>query len=158
VAVSIRPATLSDADQVARLTCHLGYEVATEDVADRLSRALVREDQRLLIAEIDGQPAGWIQVGVADSIETGPFAVINGLVVDRSVRSQGVGRLLLAQAEAWAKERGLTTIRLWSTVSRERAHAFYERYGYQKVKTQYAFAKSLDDSSPSLTRFTPRVE
>jgi GNAT superfamily N-acetyltransferase len=158
VAVSIRPATLADADQVARLTSHLGYEVSIEDIADRLSRALARENHLLLIAEIDGMPAGWIHVGVADYIETGLFAVINGLVVDRSVRSQGVGRLLLAQAEAWAKERGLTTIRLWSTVSRERAHAFYERYGYQKVKTQYAFAKSLDDSPQPLTRFTPRVE
>jgi GNAT superfamily N-acetyltransferase len=158
VAVSIRPATFADADQVARLTSHLGYEVSIEEVAGRLSRALARGDQRLLIAEVDGMPAGWIHVGLADYIETGPFAVINGLVVDRGVRSQGVGRLLLEQAEAWARERGLTTIRLWSTVSRERAHAFYERNGYQKVKTQHAFAKSLDDSARPLTRFTPRVE
>jgi GNAT superfamily N-acetyltransferase len=156
--VSIRPATLADADHVASLTSHLGYEVAAEDVADRLSRTLAREDQRLLIAEMDGKPAGWIHVGVADYIETGPFAVINGLVVDRGVRSQGIGRLLLAQAEAWARERGLATIRLWSTVSRERAHAFYERAGYQKIKTQYAFAKSLDGSPAVFTRFTPRVE
>lgn len=156
--VSIRPATLADAAAVATLTSHLGYDVATGDVTDRLTRALAREDQRLLIAEKDGRPAGWIHVGVADYIETGPSGVINGLVVARGARSQGIGRLLLAQAEAWARERGLTTIRLWSTVSRERAHAFYERHGYQKVKTQYAFAKALGDGSPPLTRFSPRVE
>ena len=133
----------TNAGEISRLTGHLGYEVSPADVSARLSRMLGREDQQFLVAELNGRPVGWIHVGVAEYIETGAFAAVNGLVVDRDVRSRGVGQLLLERAEEWARDRGVPLIRLWSTTSREGAHRFYERQGYMKIKMQYAFVKSL---------------
>ena len=157
--VLIRTARADDADAIVRLTADLGYDVAPADAAARLSRMLTRADQEFLVAEIEGRPVGWIHLGVVEYIETGAFAVINGLVVDSRDRGQGIGRLLLERAEDWAKERGVSIVRLWSTTSRERAHRFYERLGYTRIKTQYSFAKAVGaDRHQGFDALIPRVE
>lgn len=157
--VLIRTARASDADEIVRLTADLGYDVAPADAAARLSRILTRADQQFLVAEFDGRPVGWLHLGVVEYIETGAFAVINGLVVDSSCRGQGIGRLLLEWAEDWATKQGVSIVRLWSTTSRERAHRFYERLGYTKIKTQYSFAKAVGaDRQQDFGALIPRVE
>jgi GNAT superfamily N-acetyltransferase len=157
--VSIRDARPADAEAISRLTAHLGYDVPASDVADRLSRILPRSDHQFFIAEDAGLPIGWLHMAVVEYIETGAFAVINGLVVDRDVRGVGVGTLLLERAEQWAIERNLPFVRLWSTTSRDRAHRFYERNGYVKIKTQYAFIKSVAPDGPQqFGGLVPRID
>lgn len=158
MAVVVRAATLSDARDIARLTIQLGYELDEATAAERLSRLLPREDQRFLVALVDGGVAGWLHVALAECVETGAFAVIAGLVVDRVHRREGVGRMLMDEAEHWAADRGCPVVRLWSTAARTAAHRFYERLGYRKVKTQYSFVKVLGASTDDLSRFVPRVE
>jgi GNAT superfamily N-acetyltransferase len=63
--------------------------------------------------------------------------------VDERNRGAGVGRALVSAAEEWAKESGLATIRVRSRIERDRAHKFYERDGYTRLKTQYVFEKPL---------------
>jgi GNAT superfamily N-acetyltransferase len=72
-----------------------------------------------------------------------PQTEIGGLVVDESYRRRGVGRLLMEQAERWAREKGCGAICLRSNVVRKDAHAFYERIGYSNVKTSRVFHKIL---------------
>lgn len=86
---------------------------------------------------------GWVHVEERRLIESEPRAEINGLVVDETCRSRGVGRVLLEHAEQWARERGFRSVVLRSNVIRGRAHAFYERLGYQVFKTQKVFRKPL---------------
>jgi GNAT superfamily N-acetyltransferase len=150
---------MPDAHDVARLTGQLGYETSPAEAVARLTRILAKWDQRVLIAEADGRAVGWLHAAIAEFIEAEPFAVIAGLVVDRDYRRQGIGRLLIEAAEAWARERGCSLIRLWSSVARSDAHRFYERLGYANVKTQHAFAKALDAAGQQqMTRARPRVE
>jgi GNAT superfamily N-acetyltransferase len=159
VAVSIRTARASDARQIAELTVQLGYEVDGSAVAERLSRFLSRRDQEFLVAEHDGRILGWVQALIAESIETGPFVLIAGLVVAGSHRRQGIGRLLMAQAEAWAMKHGHSIVRLWSSATRTAAHRFYEALGYTNLKTQYAFVKSIDPAGQeTLLRLVPDVD
>jgi len=68
---------------------------------------------------------------------------LNGLVVDDKRRSLGAGAMLLAAAERWAKSQGCKSVSVRSNVIRGRAHAFYERHGYEHYKTQKAFRKIL---------------
>ncbi len=58
MATSVRLARVLDAGVIARLTTQLGYEPETSLVEARLSRILSREDQRFLMAEVDGRPVG----------------------------------------------------------------------------------------------------
>ena len=100
-------------------------------------------DHALFVAESDGRLAGWLQVSFPRIFETPASAEIAGLVVDENRRGAGIGPLLLAAAEGWARNRGCRAIRVRSNVVRERAHRFYEREGYGRMKTEQVFEKPL---------------
>jgi GNAT superfamily N-acetyltransferase len=155
---SIRPAQRSDARAIAELTMQLGYEVAPPLVAERLARMLAQGDQQFLVAETDGDVVGWVHVDTIEYIETGRFAVIGGLVVDRHHRKKSLGRQLMTAAETWAREHGCSIVRLWSSAFRADSHRFYEHLGYVNIKTQYSFVKALDPAGEDAIRgFVPRV-
>jgi GNAT superfamily N-acetyltransferase len=156
--LSIRPARRSDADDIARLTTQLGYDVVTSDVGARLERILARPDQAFFIAAIDGHAAGWLHVAVAEYVEAERFVVVAGLVVDSRHRRQGVGTALVQHAEQWAATQGCSIVRLWSTSTRAGAHRFYERLGFTNVKTQFSFVKPLDGAAADVKKFVPRVD
>ena len=158
MAISIRLARVSDAEDVARLTAQLGYQVELPALKARLSRILARTDQRFFIAEIDGRPAGWLHAAVSDYVEAETFALIGGLVVDAQHRGKGIGTLLMQQAEDWCRQQGCSIVRLSSSISRAAAHRFYEHLGYTNIKTQYAFVKSFDPERQDLSGFVPRVD
>ena len=66
-----------------------------------------------------------------------------GVCTESPSTSTGVGAALLAVAEDWARAQGFSTMRLRSNVIRERAHRFYEREGYRRIKSQAVFRKPL---------------
>jgi ribosomal protein S18 acetylase RimI-like enzyme len=157
-AVTIRRARPADADAIAGLASQLGYSAEPSAVADRLSRVLARSDQEFLVADHEERRVGWIHMLVSEYVEADAFVVIGGLVVDREYRNQGIGRRLLAKAEEWAAQHGCSVVRLSSSVQRTDAHAFYERAGYTKLKTQYSFAKAIGAVDPeALQAFVPNV-
>ena len=157
--VPVRIARLSDANDIARLTWQLGYEVDTPTVSARLSRILARQDQRFMVAELEDRLVGWVHAIVWEFVETGPFVVLGGLVVDRTLRRKGIGRTLVIKAEEWAVEQGSAVVRLWSSVARTEAHRFYEQLGYSNIKSQYSFVKSIDPAGPGdFSGFIPRVD
>jgi len=157
--ISVRTGCESDAEAVANLTVQLGYEVTPAVAKERLARILARTDQRFFIAEDDGRPVAWLHAIKGEYLEADPFVMIAGLVVDRTCRSRGIGRMLMDHAEQWAKEQHCSLVRLSSSAGRVAAHRFYERLGYTVVKTQYAFAKSFDaDAASKITRLAPRID
>ncbi len=157
--VTIRVARATDAGEIAQLTTQLGYELTDADAADRLSRVLLRDDQRFFVADLDGRAVGWVHVVRAEYVDAEAFVVIGGLVVDRSYRRLGIGRALMDRAEAWARERGCSVVRLSSSATRTAAHRFYEGLGYTNIKIQYSFIKPLNPAAAARVRtFVPRVD
>jgi len=137
----IRAAQPNDAVAIAALMRQLGYDVPEAAIAGRLQR---RGERREVFVAVRGERvAGWIAVCTDEPFVEGLSAQIEGLVVDETTRSSGIGAELLAAAEAWARERGCPFMRLQSNVVRERAHVFYRRYGYEAIKRQYHLRKSL---------------
>jgi GNAT superfamily N-acetyltransferase len=156
---TIRPARLSDASEIAQLTTQLGYDLTEADAADRLSRLLLRDDQRFFVADVDGRAVGWVHVLFVEYVDAEAFVVIGGLVVDRNHRRLGVGRALMKRAEVWAGERGCAMVRLTSSATRAAAHRFYEALGYTNIKTQYSFVKPLNPAAAARVRsFVPRLD
>jgi GNAT superfamily N-acetyltransferase len=142
--ITIREATPSDAPRLAPLSGQLGYPSTPDEVAARLAPILSDPQHVIFIAEQNhGEISGWVDVFVMRTIGADPRAEIAGLVVDESCRSQGIGRLLMARAEEWAREEGCAAVSLRSNVIRERAHEFYERLGYRLIKTQRSYRKML---------------
>lgn len=157
--MNTRSARIGDAAAVAALVTQLGYDAAPAEVAARLARLLARTDQTFIVAEQDGRLLGWVHVELTEYVDSGTFAVIGGLVVDRAFRRQGIGAALMGEAESWARGRGCTVMRLWSSTTRTPAHRFYAGLGYVQVKTQYSFAKPLSPGGAEMAgRLVPRVE
>ena len=145
-APAIRQARPGDAAELARLSTQLGYPMAPSVAAAQLAEVAGHADHALLVAETTDGLAGWIQVSVPRIFESPSAAEIAGLIVDEAARGEGVGPRLLRAAEDWAHARGCRAIRVRSNVVRARAHAFYEREGYRKVKVQQVFEKRIRDS------------
>ena len=157
--ISIRAARLDDAVSIAQLNGQLGYALTAGDAAARLSKILSKRDHRFLIAEADGTALGWIHAALSDHLDTDTCVIIEGLVVDRNHRGEGIGKRLLAQAEEWGEASGCSLVRLRSTSTRTKAHRFYEHLGYTNIKTQYSFAKGLDEAGrDAVKRLAPRVD
>lgn len=144
MSVEIRAARLEDADELADLTTQLGYPSDTSRIVERLGPILASPNDAVLVAvdEAD-RPIGWVHVAIQLALELSDVGDLGGLVVGEGHRSAGVGRALLERAEAWARERGVSVLQVRSRVTRERAHAFYEREGYERIKTSYVFHKRL---------------
>jgi GNAT superfamily N-acetyltransferase len=140
------------------LTSELGYDLRAAD-AERVRRIISRDDQQFLVAEVDGRPVAWVHAAISEWVESERFAVVGGLVVDKTHRRHGIARMLMEHVEAWAVQQECFIIRLSSSSTRTGAHRFYEQLGYKNVKTQYAFAKALKSGGEKfLNRFVPRVD
>ena len=140
----VRRARSSDIPQLALLAGQLGYPSSEDEIRVRLAGIEAAPEHALFIAEsADGKLAGFLNVYVMRTIDSDARTEIAALVVDDAHRSLGVGKVLIEQAEAWARENGCRAIGLRSNVIRERAHRFYERLGYEHYKTQKTFRKTL---------------
>lgn len=141
---TIRTARSYDAPAIAELCGELGYPTTRQQMVKRLAAIEGLVDGRVFVAEDpEGRVIAWLQVALAAQLCDDACAEVCGLVVAESARGHGVGRQLVDAAEAWARTRGAARIRVRSRQERERAHEFYERAGYARVKTQVVFSKPL---------------
>lgn len=143
----IRPMAPADAGQVAELVTQLGYPSSPSQLARRFALVADRPDHGVLVAVApDGAVLGVIHLRVAGLLEMEPTAVIESLVIDERARGRGIGGQLVAAAEQWARARGVGAVWVRSNVTRVAAHRFYERLGYTRVTTSFAFTKPLPSS------------
>jgi GNAT superfamily N-acetyltransferase len=141
--MTIRPVQLSDAAAVAKLSGELGYPVSCDAMESRIRFVQACSDRAALVACVEDEVVGWIDVAIAHHLQSGPYVEIGGLVVSSSVRSRGIGAELVAAAEKWALDRGVPEVLVRSQIAREAAHRFYERLGYSRAKTSAVFRKTL---------------
>ena len=142
----VREARPGDEAELARLCGQLGFPMTEREAVQQLAVIAGHADHALFVAASPVGLAGWLQISVRRMFETPATAEIAALVVDEDRRGGGIGRLLVAAAEGWARGRGCRTIRVRSNVLSQRAHHFYEREGYERVKIQQVFDKALRES------------
>lgn len=139
----IRQGRPRDSDTIAELLNDLGYEVTAADVRRRL-QALNKAGEPVLVAERVRRVIGCLTWHVTPVVHRPrPVGRITMLVVAEAERGAGVGTLLVEAAEALLSERGCGLLEVTSNVRRMRAHAFYERLGFER--TSYRFAKLLQE-------------
>ncbi len=140
--VHVREVAVGDAAAVVRLAAELGYALDESATRERIARPA--PGFVTLVAQADdGAVVGMISATERTSLVAGHRVDIESLVVTDARRSGGIGAVLLAAAEAWARERNAPRVCLHSNVLRERAHGFYLAHAYTHVKAQYFFEKRL---------------
>ena len=140
----LRVARPSDAPVVALLLAELGYPCSREDAATRIEATAAHEDQQLWLAERGGRTLGLLALDFMFYLPLGSTTCrITALVVDPGARRAGVGRFLVRQAEALAREAQASRIELTSAPHRDEAHAFYRACGYRDGALR--FVKAIGD-------------
>lgn len=138
----VRDARPADAEAIAALIVALGYDVNETDVRKRLA-AFKRGGEPALVA-VRERLVGVLSWHVTPVLHRPrPVGRITMLVVDEKLRGSGIGALLVAEAEGRLAARGCGLVEVTSNRKRLRAHAFYERLGYER--TSYRFGKLLAD-------------
>lgn len=143
--IQLRAPSTADARSIAALSSELGYEVAPDSMADRVSALLGNRDHHIVVAEVDNEVAGWIQVHAFHFLESGFRAEIVGLVVGAKFRRIGIGRLLVNDAIRWSVSCGAEALVVRSNVVRKESHQFYPSVGFELAKTQAVYRKQLRD-------------
>jgi GNAT superfamily N-acetyltransferase len=138
----IRPATAGDAEALAELATQLGYPTPPAEIVARLGT--IGPGAAVLVA-CDGanRAVAWGHVELRQTLVEPLSAQVMGLVVADGNRSAGIGRQLLAALEAWAMAHGCRRMLVGTRVTRDRAHRFYGREGYEVLKTSYFLLKPL---------------
>ena len=133
-----------DYEKIAELAEQLHYPSTGNQVKARLDEMANSNQHGVYVAELPGgQIGGWIGLYIFRSVEQDSCAGISGLIIDQQVRSRGIGKELEAAAESWARSKGCKAISVHSNVTRERAHQFYARNGFEHIKTQKYLFKTL---------------
>lgn len=144
-----RPATAADALSLSALAAQVFLDTyATNGVTAALAReagtayapqvfeARLRDPTvELLVATVGDRMMSFIDIAFATSC---PVPGVQGaevfrLYVQRPFLRRGLGRALIAMAEASARARGLNAVWLTAWVGNDRALAFYEALGYRDI-------------------------
>jgi GNAT superfamily N-acetyltransferase len=115
------------------------YEEEWAQIRAQLLAILQDANTALLLAEAAGQIVGLAEIYLRRD-EANPLTVqhtyshLQSLIVTERWRGRGVGARLMAVAEAWARKRGATELRLDAWEFAAGPLPFYEALGYQTVK------------------------
>src|SRR5262245_4416681 len=139
---SIRAATARDAPEIARLLTALGHPTAAEPTAQRWSEWSAAGNAALVASDGSEQLQGVVTLHRMTVLHRPrPVGRITALIVDEKARGRGIGRALVAAAEASLTREGCGLLEITSNFRLAQAHAFYAHLGYET--TSVRFAKSL---------------
>lgn len=140
--VVFRPATRADLPSIVRM-------LAEDDLGSRRERfeeplpasyyeAFEQIDSdpnhELIVAELDGEVIGTLHLMFLPSVsfQGGLRAQVESVRVEEKYRGRGIGREMMKWAIEKAQARGAHLVQLTTHKSREDAHRFYERLGFEK--------------------------
>jgi aminoglycoside 6'-N-acetyltransferase I len=153
--IQIRPAHLSDLDQLVPLREALWPESSGEEHAQELR--LILEDKAALaltmpliifVAEAnDGTLVGFLEVGLRSHADgcnpSRPVGYIEGWYVTEGHRQRGAGRKLLANAEDWARTHKCVEMASDALIDNELSQHAHEALGYEVVDRCVHYRKRL---------------
>jgi GNAT superfamily N-acetyltransferase len=133
--VEIREAKKTDFNEIYPLFEQLWPAKAIN--RPELEKAFVRgaesDNDEFFRAMLDDKIIGFCAYAIVINLwQEGRIGYIYAMVVDEKYRGQGVGTKLIRAALGKAQEQGLKRMELDSGFPRERAHAFYQRLGFEK--------------------------
>lgn len=124
-AAKIRAAEDADVPALIALWEACGLTRPWNDPVADIAFARQGPNSDVLVAERGGRIVASVMVG-HDGHRGGVYYVST----DPALRGQGLGRLIMAAAEAWLKERGVPKLNLLVRTSNTGVIGFYERLGY----------------------------
>ena len=135
--VIVREVRLEDAAAIAEVNREaLGYDFPLESTQDQLARIIKAPNVVLFVADDGQEVLGYIQLSDYENTYHRPLKNLITLAISPRHQRRGVGRLLLAAGEEWARADGACGVRLVTGQNRVDARKFYAANGYEVRKEQ----------------------
>jgi ribosomal protein S18 acetylase RimI-like enzyme len=103
--------------------------------ADHWRQGIGQEKATTFVCEADSKIVGFASVAIVQDTHSlfqhSPFGRVGSVSVEPEHQGKGVGRTLMLCAERWARERGVTDIRLHVWEFNQRALSLYAELGYE---------------------------
>jgi aminoglycoside 6'-N-acetyltransferase I len=122
--------------------------LATHDAETREYFARRLSTPIVLVAELDGRVVGFLELDFrkyAPGCESSPVPFIEGWHVEPAFQRRGLGRALVAAAEARARAMGHHEIASDSDIENADGIAAHRALGYEEIERVVCFRRSLDD-------------
>lgn len=151
----IRPAQLSDLNQLASMFSALWPQASVEEHARELQLLLGGEADLVLTMPLDifvaeasaGRLVGFLEVDLRSHADgcnpSHPVGYIEGWYVVQDYRHRGLGRQLLAEAEAWARRHRCVEIASDVVIDNLLSQRVHEALGYEVVDRCVHYRKKL---------------
>jgi aminoglycoside 6'-N-acetyltransferase I len=116
-----------------------------QEIADLLAKP--GETLNLIARDDDGHALGFLEASIrhdyVNGCKTSPVAFLEGIFVWPAARGQGVARALVAEAEAWARQRRLSEFASDAPVENSASQAMHEALGFEETQRVVFFRKVL---------------
>jgi GNAT superfamily N-acetyltransferase len=131
--VTLREAVLDDVEPLALLwqpyLRHGPGEDPLQDLATAIDHAAARPDQRLVVAEYDGEFAGavFLQMSTFSAVNLDPVLQVHNVAVVAGHQRHGVGKALVECGVTWAEELGIGHVATAASSGSREANRFMAR-------------------------------
>ncbi len=139
--MKIRYASEEDLSEIVQLMNELGYSVDEELIEERLEKIRQRNGRVFVAVDDSENVLGCVHAFIDLRLAEGEVGEIVSLVVKRDSRGEGIGTELLKKAIDWIRGTGCTKVKVRANTVRDDAHDFYERHGFEEIKTQKIFLR-----------------
>ncbi len=123
-----RPDTPDAMQLIAELEAVLSPMYPQESRHGYSVEKLLREGVAFFVTRHDGTPAGCGGIQLYGT----EYGEVKRMYVRPEFRGLGLGKLMLDHLAAYARQRGVTVLRLETGIHQTDAIALYERYGFQR--------------------------
>jgi aminoglycoside 6'-N-acetyltransferase I len=149
--VRVRPVEAGDLNAWIEMRCALLPDEDSNELAEEAAAFLRdgrgRGAEAVLVSQAaDGEVTGYVEIGLriyAEGCRGSPVPYIEEWFVVPDARRTGVGRALVAAAEAWARERGYAEIASDALLDNVMSQHAHQALGFEEVERQVAFRKDL---------------
>lgn len=113
--------------------------------AAEMREILESDSMRTWVAEVDGQPVGFVAARVVDPArQIGEVRIVG---VDPAVQRQSIGKALIRHAEVWLQEQGMVVafVGTGGDTGHAPSRSLYESLGYRLFPSAQYFKVVADD-------------
>lgn len=142
--MSIREAQPNDFETILSFCRELSSNFDENLLKNSFPEILKDADAAIFIVESQtNRPAGFIEVHLQHSLQSGSHGMIRALFVSERFRRSGYAKALVEKAERWVRLHGASKILVQSKTERVVADRFYLGINYEQFKVQNVYKKSL---------------
>ncbi len=138
----------SDLSEWLRLRLQLWDETVEDDHKSEMVDIIEHSDTQLVVVAdfSDGRLGGFLEASIRSHVEdceTENVGYLEGWFVETPYRQIGLGREMVAFAEAWAREKGCTEMASDAEIDNEISLQAHEKLGYAETSRLVHLRKEL---------------